>query len=108
MGAGPIAEAGRTRRAAWLALGFAAALAAAGCNGPNMDAAFPVGTCAVLIGPTDGGYGVNAADCSKAHTHIVIARVGPGQTCPPGTDVVFEMSGGTRCFRADASPRATP
>ena len=51
--------------------------------------------------------GVNAAKCSKAHTHIVIARVGPGQTCPPGTDVTFEMSGGARCFRADTSPRPT-
>ena len=97
------------RRAAGLALAAAAALAPAGCNGegPNMDAAFPVGSCAVLTGTADAGWGVNAADCSKAHTHIVIARAGPGQTCPPGTDVTFEMSGGARCFRADTSPRPT-
>ena len=98
---------GRMRRAAWIAFALAGALAPAGCSGPNFDSAFPVGTCAVLTGTADAGYGVNAADCSKAHTHIVIARVGPGQTCPPDTDVVVDMSPGARCFRADASPRPT-
>ena len=97
----------RMRRAPWLALAVAAALATARCSGPDFDANFPVGTCAVLTGTADAGYGVNATLCSKAHTHIVIARVGPGQTCPPGTDAVVDMSPGARCFRADASPRPT-
>jgi hypothetical protein len=99
---------GRMRRSVWLAFALAAALAAAGCSGPNFDAAFPVGSCAVLTGTADAGYGVDAVYCSKAHTHIVIAVVGSGQTCPPGTDAVVDMTPGARCFRADASPRPTP
>jgi hypothetical protein len=96
------------RRAAWIAFALAGALALAGCSGPNFDSAFPVGSCAVVTGTANAGYGVNAAHCSKAHTHIVIARTGPGQTCPPGTNAMVDMSPGARCFRADASPRPTP
>jgi hypothetical protein len=104
---------GRVRRAAWIAFALAAALAPAGCNGEgpngvNTDAEFPVGSCAVIAAGAGTGLSYRLTDCSEAHTHVVIARVTPGQTCPPGTDVVFEMSGGTRCFRADASPRPTP
>jgi hypothetical protein len=98
----------RMRRGAWIAFALAGAFAPVGCSGPNFDSAFPVGSCAVLTGTADAGYGVDAAECSKTHTHIVIARAGPGQTCPPGTDAVVDMSPGARCFRADASPRPTP
>ena len=100
---------GRMRRPVWLTFAVAAALAFAGCSGPNDDAAFPVGTCAIITGtgPADG-RGIQAADCSKTHNYIVIAQVGPGQTCPPGTDLVYPMTDGARCFRADASPRPTP
>jgi hypothetical protein len=104
MRTGEYPKTGHMRRAPWLAFAVAAALAAARCSGPNDDSAFPVGSCAVLTGTAGSGWGVNAAYCSKAHTHIVIARVGPGQTCPPGTDAVVDMSPGARCFRADASP----
>jgi hypothetical protein len=100
---------GRIRRSVWLAFALAAAFAAAGCSGPNDDAAFPAGSCVIITGtgPADG-RGIGAEYCYKAHTHIVIAVVGPGQTCPPGTDLVYPMSPGARCLRADASPRPTP
>jgi hypothetical protein len=102
---------GRMRRSVWLAFAVAAAIALAGCHGegPGDDAAFPVGTCAIITGtgPADG-RGIQAAECSKAHNYIVIAQVGPGQTCPPGTDLLYPMTPSIRCFRADASPRPTP
>jgi len=107
MRTGEYSKTGRMRRSVWLAFAVAAALAAAGCNGPNFDADFPVGYC-VITGTAAIGLGIQAADCSKAHTHIVIAVVGPGQTCPPGTDIVYPMTPGARCLRADASPRPTP
>ena len=108
MRTGESPKTGRMRRAVWLAFALAAALASAGCSGPNFDSAFPVGTCAIITGtgPADG-RGIQAAYCSKAHNYIVIAEVGPGQTCPPGTDLVYPMTPGARCFRADASPRPT-
>jgi hypothetical protein len=108
MRTGESPKTGRMRRSVWLAFALAAALAAARCSGPNFDAAFPVGTCAIITGTAQLPGGIQAAYCSKAHNYIVIAVEGPGQTCPPGTDLVYPMTPSVRCFRADASPRPTP
>jgi hypothetical protein len=97
------------RRAAWIAFALACALPSAGCNGPNFDSSFTVGSCAIIGGTAQLPGGIQAADCSQAHNYIVIAVEGPSQTCPPGTDTVITgMSPGPRCFRADPSPRPTP
>ena len=101
-------KSGRMRRSAWLALAIAAVLASAACNGegPNDEAAFPVGSCVIITGNPPADMGIQAVDCSTAHTHIAIAREGPGQTCPPDT-VVFNLTTVEVCFRADASPHPT-
>lgn len=73
---------------------------------PDFDSLWPEGTCMVVTGSGDAITEVGNVGCSEPHTHVVIARVGAGVACPPGTDEQTGQPGirfKTWCLRAETS-----
>lgn len=93
-----------------------AAVAANACQ-PNravdLDKVYPPGSCVVLTTSGEGGEEKQmvGADCSARHTHVVVARVGPGATCPPESDAQVDLPGEQSalwCLRSASESGASP
>lgn len=92
------------------------AAAASACQ-PNravgMDTFYPPGSCVVLTVEGDGGEAKEmvGVDCSDAHSHVVIDRVGPDGTCPPESDAEMDLPGEQYtlwCLKMASSSGASP
>jgi len=96
----------------------AVAVAVAGCQSglqaPDPDTVYPPGTCVVFTASGEDGAvkDMVRVDCSEPHSHVVVARVGPDVTCPPGADAEMLHPGeryGLWCLQAGGSdPSASP